>query len=299
MKRDYFALWGLLAAAFCIFLGISAFGDEVSIGSTTWRTSGMASRIFGDDAADDDLLPAALLPDTAAAIASDAAVIKPDTSATAPSAAHALAHPDTAAVTDIAASATAAGDSTAYTVLFIGDSMLEGLGPRLAAYCDASGFDLYNVIWYSSTSEIWGDARLLTKYIARVKPDFIFICLGANELFVRDIATKRKKHVRSILAEAGSIPYLWIGPPNWKPDTGINALVSDNAPEGRFFLSDGMEFDRQKDGAHPTGESAIAWMDSVMRWMPAHCPQAPRFAEPTKDKGRAKRQFIHQPGKNP
>lgn len=303
MKRDYFALWGLLAAAFCIFLGISAFGDEVSVGSTTWRTSGMASAIFGSDDSpgpDGGLLPPAVLPDTAADIAADVDVA--DTSSIAASAAHALAHPEVALAPDSAAASpamTAPADSGSYTVLFIGDSMLEGLGPRLAAYCEASGYDLYNVIWYSSTSEIWGNARLLSKYIDRVKPDFIFICLGANELFVRDITAKRQKHVKSILAEAGAIPYLWIGPPNWKPDTGINDLVRDNAPRGRFFLSDGMHFDRQKDGAHPTRHSAMEWMDSVVRWMPANCPQAPRFARPSNDQARAKRQFIHQPGKNP
>lgn len=294
MKRDYFALWGLLAAAFIIFLGISAFGDEVSIGSSTWRTSGMASEIFGADL-------------TASQAAGEQATVEPDAlcapdsiamadSAERPSAAYALAHPE---AVDSVRAITEAADSGSRTLLFIGDSMLEGLGPRLAAYCEASGHKLYNVIWYSSTSEIWGNARLLSTYIDRVKPDFIFICLGANELFVRDIVSKRDKHVKSILAEAGSIPYLWIGPPNWKPDTGINDLVSANAPAGRFFLTNGMKFDRQKDGAHPTYESAIGWMDSVIRWMPAHCPGAPKFTMPEKKKGKATRQFIHQPGKNP
>jgi len=293
MKRDYFALWGLLATAFIIFLGISVFGDEVSIGSSTWRTSGMASEIFGEDC----LAKQPDMPERPKALDGT------DTSKVAKPAKNSeISEPAKITEPSDSSKASEAPDSikpSEYTVLFIGDSMLEGLGPRLAAYCEASGYKLYNVIWYSSTSEIWGNARLLTSYIKRVKPNFIFICLGANELSVKDIASKRDKHVKSILAEAGNIPYLWIGPPNWKPDTGINDLVRDNAPEGRFFQTNGMKFDRQKDGAHPTYESAIAWMDSVMRWMPDHCPQAPKFTTPDKKKGKATRQFVHRPGKKP
>lgn len=291
MKRDYLALWGLLAAAFIIFLGVSAFGDEISIGPSTWRTSGMASEIFGADR----LLGAG---DQHEAVASSDTLGQTATtdSTERPSAAYALTHPEAvAAASPLAHPA----DSGKRTVLFIGDSMLEGLGQRLAAYCEASGHELYTVIWYSSTSEIWGNAHLLTSYIHRVKPDFLFICLGANELFVRDIASKRDKHVKSILAEAGTVPYLWIGPPNWKEDTGINDLIARNTPEGRFFLTNGMKFNRKRDGAHPTYESAAEWMDSVVRWMPAHCPDAPKFAAANKAKARPTRQFIHQPGKTP
>ncbi|MCM1451100.1 MAG: hypothetical protein NC102_02490 [Clostridium sp.] len=290
MKRDYFALWGLLAAAFIIFLGISAFGDEVSIGGSSWRTSGMAKEIFGEGA---------ILPNMLSA-APDSSVLSAPSDSTALSD---LADSTNVAldvqIPDSISTPSAPADSAGLTILFIGDSMLEGLGQRLAAYCDASGHKLYTVIWYSSTSEIWGNAKLLSKYISQVKPQFIFICLGANELFVRDIATKRDKHVKSILAEAGSIPYLWIGPPNWKEDTGINDLVASNVPKGRFFLTNGMKFNRKKDGAHPTYESAALWMDSVIRWMPVHCPDAPIFSAAEKTKARPARQYIHQPGANP
>ena len=89
--------------------------------------------------------------------------------------------------------------------------MLEGLGPRMAAYADHNGHTLYEVMWYSSTSEVWGRSDRLAGYIGRIKPDYIFICLGANELFVKDIAEKRTKYVDRILADIDTIPYLWIG----------------------------------------------------------------------------------------
>lgn len=186
-------------------------------------------------------------------------------------------------------------DSASKTILFIGDSMLEGLGPRLAAYASANGHTLYNVIWYSSTTEVWGRSDKLEGYISRIRPDYIFICLGANELFVNDIAAKRRGYIQKMVADIDTIPYVWIGPPNWREDTGINALIASEVPEGSFFLSDGMEFDRSADGAHPTRASAALWMDSVARWMPAHSRHPIRMQTPEAQSGRPARVFVHQP----
>ncbi len=186
-------------------------------------------------------------------------------------------------------------DTVPQTILFIGDSMLDGLYPRLAAYANENGHTLYAVIWYSSTSEVWGRSNKLKDYIAKLKPTYIFVSLGANELFVKDIAEKRDKYVKKIIADIGSIPYVWIGPPNWKPDTGINDLVEANAGDDHFFLTNGMKFPRMKDGAHPTHAAAVGWMDSVVRWMPAHSAHPIRMNIPKQKTARAKRVFVHQP----
>lgn len=186
-------------------------------------------------------------------------------------------------------------DTASKTILFIGDSMLEGLSPRLGHYAKRNGHRLYSVIWYSSTSEVWGRSGKLASYIKRLKPDYVFICLGANELFVSDIAKKRDKYVKQIVKEIGSIPYLWIGPPNWKKDTGINDLIAANVAPGSFFLSDGMHFERSRDGAHPTRSSAALWMDSVARWMPLHSNHPIKMAKPKDNSGRPVKIFVHQP----
>lgn len=186
-------------------------------------------------------------------------------------------------------------DTTAQTILFIGDSMLEGLSPRMAAYANENGHKMYTVMWYSSTSDVWGGCDTLRTFIRRFKPSYIFLCLGANELFVKDIEKKRDKYVKNILSQIGDIPYLWIGPPNWKPDTGINRLIADNTKKGCFFLSDGMTFDRAKDGAHPTRTSAAAWMDSVVRWMPDHVPHLIKLSVPEAQTARPNRIVVLQP----
>lgn len=267
MFKHYRGLWLLLAVALAAFVALS-FTDPVTIGGHQFKQAGFAD-ILTTEPTDDD-----------------------GTEATA---AQGPARHTTAAEAAAAPAVKAETDTTAKTILFIGDSMLEGLSPRLAAYCEKNGHTLYSVIWYSSTSEIWGGSGKLASYIARLKPDYIFICLGANELFVSDIKSKREKYVRKLIAEAGDIPYIWIGPPNWKPDTGINDLIAANTAAGSFFVSNGMHFDRSKDGAHPTRQSASLWMDSVARWMPLHAAHPIRMERPDKSNGRPKRIFVHQP----
>lgn len=70
------------------------------------------------------------------------------------------------------------------TILFIGDSMVEGLSRRLGDYAGENGHKLYSVIWYSSSTERWGTTHTLEHYIAKYKPTYILICLGSNELFL-------------------------------------------------------------------------------------------------------------------
>lgn len=188
----------------------------------------------------------------------------------------------------------AAMDTTAKVILFIGDSMLEGLGPRLAAYAQENGHTLINVIWYSSTTEVWGSCTRLKERIAEFHPDYIFVCLGANELFVGDIKHKRQKYLDNMLAQIGSIPYVWIGPPNWKPDTGINDMLQESCAPGSFFLSNGQHFDRAKDGAHPTHASAAAWCDRVCKWVMTQSAHPIKLNKPKASKARC-RTIVYQP----
>lgn len=261
MNRHYVSLWLLLLTAFVIF-GIASAFDMPEVAGHQLKSSGIADAIFAEH--DEDTIDSAFtLPDS---------IIEEATSPF-----------------------PAPCDTSAQTLMLIGDSMLEGLGPRLAAYAEHNGHTLYTVMWYSSTSEVWGKSDKLRSYIDRLNPSYIVVCLGANELLVRDIATKREKYVQKILADIDSIPYLWIGPPNWREDSGINDLIAKNTPKGTFFLSNGMSFDRAKDGAHPTRTSAAAWLDSVVRWMPENALYPIRLDVPEKASGRAKRIFVHQP----
>ena len=262
--KHYTSLWLLLLTAFVIFAVSSAF-EMPYWGERQLKSSGIADVLLAEaeDDSDSEAPTVTGVPDTIAEQLDDAFPMPTDTAS--------------------------------QTILFIGDSMLEGLGPRLAAYAEHNGHQLYTVIWYSSTSEIWAKSDRLKSYISRIKPTYIFVSIGGNELFVRDIAAKRRKYVEKIIAEIGDIPFVWIGPPNWREDTGINELIARSAPRGTFFLSNGMSFERGADGAHPTRQSAALWLDSVMRWMPQNALHPIRMERPANDSGRANRVFMHKP----
>jgi hypothetical protein len=154
-------------------------------------------------------------------------------------------------------------DTTKQRIMIIGDSMLEYLRLRLRDYCQENNHQLKTVIWYSSTTEYFGKSDTLAYFIKEFDPTYIILVLGANELFVRDIKQKRQKYVEHILKQIGNRKFLWVGPPNWKDDTGINELIVENVGAKRYYPSLKLKFKRHKDGAHPLKTSAFAWMDSV------------------------------------
>jgi len=172
-------------------------------------------------------------------------------------------------------------DTTAQRILLIGDSMLEGLMLRLKDYAGLNGHEFKSVIWYSSQSKWYGSYDTLKYFIRTYKPTYVMLVLGANELFVPDIKTKRLKYVKNIIKDMDTIPYLWVGPPNWKDDTGINELILENAGKSHYFPSKNLTYKRFKDGAHPTHESAAMWMDSIASWIQTQSTYRFNMKQPT------------------
>lgn len=158
-------------------------------------------------------------------------------------------------------------DSLPQIILVFGDSMSHNLGLRLAQYAKHNGHEIHTVNWDSSNTKIWADYDTLQYYINQYHPTQIFVSLGSNEVLLPK-PDLRRPQIKKILSVIGDIPYVWIGPPNWREDTGINAVIASECKPGTFFLSDGMEFERGPDKIHPTRKSSALWMDSVIRWLP-------------------------------
>lgn len=261
MKRPYLNIWILIAGTLILFTWLSTF-ETINLCGKEFKNSGIYDAITSVNTPNNNVVQLS----KQIAIAND--TLPP---------------------------AKVEKDTTSKSILFIGDSMLEGLGPRMGAYAKKNGHKLNNVLWYSSTTETWGSCDTLRYFIRKFKPDFIMISLGANELFVKNIITKRQKYVNKILSQIKDIPYVWIGPPNWKDDTGINNLVASSTKHGTFFLSNGMQFDRSKDGAHPTRSSAALWMDSVARWIDTKSAHPIKVEVPSENTSRANSTTILQP----
>ncbi len=257
MNKPYWGLWSLLLAALIFFAALSFWQDGIGVGPLEMKTATFAQNVK-------DLF--------------SVSKVKIDKDSV-----------------EGAEQWRAPVDTTAKNILFIGDSMLEGLAPRLAAYCDKSGHTLVEVIWYSSSTLCWGQTARLTELINKFHPNYIFVCLGANELYVPDIKRARRPYLKKMLAEIGDIPYVWIGPPNWDKDTGINDLLAQELDRGCFYLSANDTFDRSRDGAHPTRESARRWMDRVIQWMDTSCAHPIRLNKPDAVTARASRIVVYQP----
>ena len=261
MNKSYWGLWTLLLAAFVFFVVLSFWQDGIRIGGLDIKTSTFARDMVKE--------PVAKRVEVA----------------------------DTLDREGHAKPWRAPLDTTAKNILFIGDSMLEGLAPRLAAYCNKNGHTLVEVIWYSSSTLCWGETARLTELINKYHPNYIFVCLGANELYVPDIKKARRPYLKKMLAEIGDIPYVWIGPPNWDEDTGINDLLARELAKGCFYLSANDKFERSRDGAHPTRASAHKWMDRVVKWINANGAHPFRLDYPGEGIARASRIVIYQPPK--
>lgn len=236
MKRTYFSFFALLLVAFMLFAGLSFFKDGIEE-SFGFNTATFASDLLSTP--DDEL-------ELADMVTTDSASGKATTTVE-----------------------RAPLDTTKKNILFIGDSMLERLSPRIAAYAEENGHQMNTVIWYGSSTEVWATSGRAKEYIRKYRPDYIIISLGGNELFITDIIARRTKYVKQIVADFAGIPYVWIGPPNWKKDTGINKMIQSVVPKGNFYLSytPDQHYDRAKDGAHPTPASAAKWADRICKWI--------------------------------
>ncbi len=183
-------------------------------------------------------------------------------------------------------------DSTHQVILLFGDSMLEGLTRRLDDYTAANGYELHTVIWYSSSTETWATTATLEHYIAQYHPSYFLLCLGSNELFVNDL-DQRDQYIKTLVSKMGDKPFVWIGPPNWKEDTGIDQLICDNVGKGAYFDSSKLNLTRGKDGRHPTFSAAAGWADLIARWMSSSkCDHPIKMDRPTKN-GHAKVELLN------
>ena len=228
-RRVYISLWLLLFVALCVVL-LVAFSGDLKIGGITLKKAPV-TELFS---AKDSSLVAADLDSLAVA-------------------GHLAERVQT--------------DSTPQSIFIFGDSMTFNLALRLAQYAKQNGHTIHSVNWDSSNTKIWAEHDTPRYYIDMYRPTQIFIALGSNELYITK-PESRLPYINKILEVIDTIPYVWIGPPNWKEDGGINDLLARTCRPGSFFRSAGMEFKRKADKIHPTRESSAHWVDSIVRWLP-------------------------------
>lgn len=222
----------LLAVALTVVMLVSL-ADDISLGNWTVKKAPIAESLFGDTARISEEYLADI--DSMALVAEKKEVI----------------------VTD----------SAPQSLFIFGDSMTFNLALRLAQYARQNGHQINSVNWDSSNTKIWAESDTLKYYLDKFKPTQVFVSLGSNEMYFKNPET-RAPYVKKIIEMIDTIPFVWIGPPNWKEDTGINDMLEKMCGSRRFFRSAGMDFKRKKDNIHPTKASSALWIDSIVRWLP-------------------------------
>ena len=230
MKSPYAGLWLIVALALAMFLTYS-FSQDISLGSWTVKKAPFHDALLAEEEAMEDSLSLDSL--------------------------YASTPVEEQTV-----------DSVPKSILIIGDSMTFNLALRLAQYAKQNGHTIHAVNWDSSNTKIWAESDTLEYFMKKYDADFVFISLGSNELYFKKPET-RLPYVKRILEVIDTVPYIWIGPPNWEEDTGVNDMLQRACRRGSFFRTDGMKLARKKDKIHPTRQASAEWIDSVMRWMPA------------------------------
>lgn len=157
-------------------------------------------------------------------------------------------------------------DTSYQKILLTGDSMSEGLLFPFMDTCKKYKHKFVCIPVYSSTTMSFANSNKMKELVNKYNPTYVILTLGSNELFIRGIE-KRDEFVKKIISQVGDRKLIWIGPPNWKDDTGINDLIIKNMGKGKFFDSRNIKLERARDGAHPTFKAARVWADTIFRWL--------------------------------
>jgi hypothetical protein len=187
-------------------------------------------------------------------------------------------------------------DERPQRILIFGDSMIDELMLRLADYCLENGHTLKPAVWYGAGTVHWATDDKLKQLLRELEPTFAFVVLGANELTARN-AKEHEIAVRRIVETLGEVPFVWLGPPNWQVDTGINDVIARAAGPGRYFRSADLELARKRDGIHPTREASAQWMDAVVEFVERESARPIRLSRPTREAPRPVAQVFPPPGR--
>ena len=157
-------------------------------------------------------------------------------------------------------------DDTPHRIAMIGDSMVHNLLPVVADYCHQNGHTLGAAIWWGSTTTGWASSPKLSEVLYTHRPTMVLMVLGSSEVFGEGVEPMVEKAVARIRKRLGDRKLLWIGPPNWCPDTGVNNALARALGPGHYFRSAELELERETDGIHPTPQAGRVWAEHIVTW---------------------------------
>lgn len=177
-------------------------------------------------------------------------------------------------------------------ILIMGDSECGGLCKQLNDYCIQNGHKLVlSFVWNSATILNFAYADTISKIISQCKPTYVFLVIGLNELYAKDIA-KRKIAAEIVANKLNGTRYAWIGPANYVTDRGINDVFLSAAAKGSFFSSKNLNLPKGSDNRHPSVEGYRIWMDTIASWVSTNAKYPLVMSKPIKRKQGIKSKII-------
>jgi lysophospholipase L1-like esterase len=143
-----------------------------------------------------------------------------------------------------------------------------GLTRALEQRFTAEGAKLVRDYKVSESIVSYDHSPKLKSLVEKHRPDIVIITLGTNDVFVPYPASMAG-NVRNIVRRVGTTECYWIGPPTWKPDTGIVQVLKDNVAPCKFFDSSNLKLQRGGDGIHPTDRGGADWATSFWTYFRA------------------------------
>ena len=232
-----FALWILITVTLVIFIGVS-FSRDMKIGNYT-----LSKAYF----------PETLLAKSESSLGSESSIEEE-------------LHVEALDTVAIPVETLVEPDTTVHNVLVFGDSMTHHLAMSISKYGTKNHYKVTGVTWESSSIPGWKNSGKIRQYMEMSKPDFIIISLGSNEMELKHFE-RRIPDVESIVEQLEDIPFVWVGPPLWKEDKGVYAMLEKGVPKGKLFKIETLDIERGPDKVHPTRKGADQWADTLMRWI--------------------------------
>lgn len=157
-------------------------------------------------------------------------------------------------------------DSKQKRILLTGDSMGDLLFFPLRTLRKKNGFQITYKPDYGSKISKWAKTKRLVTYIKKYRPDLVIFTMGSNEILWL-VKQQKIKNIHKIKKHLKGTEFVWVGPPNWQKDWGLDSAIHTNIGKSNYFVSKCFNFKRNPDGAHPTAHEGKIWTDTLMRWI--------------------------------
>lgn len=158
-------------------------------------------------------------------------------------------------------------DTNAQNILLIGDSQAYFLMKGFTRYTNLNKHKLTAVSWVSATIDIFAKTDTLNYYLDSLKPSFVVITLGTNQLPFND-SIRIKNNLDQLQERLKLYKTVWVSPLKRKRSIGLNKIFKKEIDQFCLFLSDSLEIPRKSgDWAHPSSKGSEIWVDSIVSWI--------------------------------